>query len=85
MKLFHSMDNFSNTLIDVMAIKGLITQPEAVALRSLLSVIPRAKTKYYTEEDYEKLRYLIIEKPYEEYTCNDVKTLREIAEHLRLE
>ena len=31
------------------------------------------------------MRYLIIEKPYEEYTCNDVKTLREIAEHLRLE
>ena len=40
MKLFHSMDNFSNTLIDVMAIKGLITQPEAATLRSLLSVIP---------------------------------------------
>ncbi|WP_291766220.1 hypothetical protein [Caldivirga sp. UBA161] len=84
-ELSRSMDNFSNTLIDVMAIKGLITQPEAAALRSLLSTVPRTRTKYYTEEDYQKLRYLIIEKPYEEYTWDDVKALKEIAEHLRLE
>lgn len=45
-------------------------------------MVPVARTKYYTKEDEEKLRYLITVKPYEEYTWDDVRTLREIADHM---
>ncbi len=45
-------------------------------------MFPIARTKYYTKEDKEKLRYLITVKPYEEYTWDDIKTLREIADHM---
>ena len=69
-------------MIDVLAIKNVITQSEATALRGYLSMIPIARTKYYTKEDEEKLRYLITVKPYEEYTWDDIRTLREIADHM---
>ncbi|WP_054849926.1 hypothetical protein [Vulcanisaeta sp. JCM 14467] len=58
-ELSRSMVGFSNTLIDVLAIKSVITQSEATALRGYLSMVPIARTKYYTKEDEEKLRYLI--------------------------
>ena len=81
-ELSRSMVGFSNTLIDALAIKNVITQSEATALRGYLSTIPIARTKYYTKEDEEKLRYLITVKPYEEYTWDDIRTLREIADHM---
>ena len=81
-ELSRSMVGFSNTLIAILAIKSVITQSEATALRGYLLTIPIARTKYYTKEDEEKLRYLITVKPYEEYTWDDVRTLREIADHM---
>ncbi|WP_069807970.1 hypothetical protein [Vulcanisaeta thermophila] len=83
--LSNSVEGFGNALIDVLAIKNVISDAEALALKRVLSTIPMVRTKYYTEEDYKKLRYLIVEKPYEEYTWEDIQTLREIAEHMYLE
>ncbi|WP_069806537.1 hypothetical protein [Vulcanisaeta thermophila] len=80
--LSRSMLSFSNALIDVLAIKNVISQSEVAVLRGYLSLIPMARTKYYTKEDEEKLRYLITVKPYEDYTWDDIRTLREIADHM---
>ncbi|WP_054857856.1 hypothetical protein [Vulcanisaeta sp. JCM 16159] len=75
------MLGFGNSLIDVLAIKNVITQSETTALRGYLSMMPVARTKYYTKKDEEKLRYLITVKPYEEYTWDDVRTKGDRGPH----
>ncbi|AEA12501.1 paREP5ab [Thermoproteus uzoniensis 768-20] len=71
---------YQNALIDFLAAKGLITEPEAVLLRGTLrALVPLAKSKYYTEEVRRRLIELL-DKDIKDYTWDDVAELERIAE-----
>ncbi|MGC8584211.1 MAG: hypothetical protein ACP5MH_10890 [Thermoproteus sp.] len=75
-----SFYGYQNALIDFLAAKGLITEPEAVLLRGTLrALVPLAKSRYYTEEVRRRLIELL-DKDLKDYTWEDVAELERIAE-----
>ncbi|AET31623.1 hypothetical protein [Pyrobaculum ferrireducens] len=72
--------SYQNTLIDFLAAKGVVTEPEAVLLRgSLKTLAPAARSRYYTEEVRKRLLDLL-DKEIRDYTWEDVAELEKIAE-----
>ena len=77
--------SYENTLIDFLAVKGVVAESEAVLLRGALrSLVPLAKSKYYTEEVRKRLIELL-DKEIGDYTWSDIDELEKIAEAIRKE
>ncbi|WP_258870705.1 DUF2046 domain-containing protein [Pyrobaculum aerophilum] len=71
---------YQTALIDFLASKGVVNEPEAVLLKgSLKAVVPRAQSKYYTEEVRRRL-IALLDKEIKDYTWDDVAELEKIAE-----
>ena len=55
-----ALQGFGETLIEFLAAKGVVSEPERVALRGSLAVmLPPARSKYYTEEVRRRLLELL--------------------------
>ena len=77
--------SYENTLIDFLAVKGVVAESQAVLLRGALrSLVPLAKSKYYTEEVRKRLIELL-DKEIGDYTWSDIDELEKIAEAIRKE
>lgn len=75
-----ALQGFSETLIEFLAAKGVVSEPEKVALRGFLAaMLPPARSKYYTEEVRRKLLELL-EK--DDVTVDDLRELDRISELL---
>ena len=93
---FNSVDNrlarlenvfvqFSEVLITMLEMKNVLTQTEAMTLRSLVrTILPIPKTKYYTWEVYERLKQLLDKDP-NDYTMADIEEMNQIADLIEME
>ncbi|GAB6945366.1 hypothetical protein [Vulcanisaeta sp. JCM 14467] len=76
---------FSEVLITMLEMKNLLTQTEAMTLRSLVrTILPIPKTKYYTWEVYERLKQLLDKDP-NDYTMADIEEMNQIADLIEKE
>ena len=76
---------FSEVLITMLEMKNLLTQTEAMTLRSLVrTILPIPKTKYYTWEVYERLKQLLDKDP-NDYTMADIEEMNQIADLIEME
>ena len=76
---------FSGVLFTILGSKGVLTDAEVMALRGMTrSMIPAAKSKYYTEEVRRRLIGLL-DKDLREYTMGDIEELENIAELIEKE
>jgi hypothetical protein len=83
-KLEGAFVQFSDVLLTILGSKGVLTDTEVMALRGMArSMVPAARSKYYTEE----LRRLIelLDKDPREYTMGDIEELENIAELIEKE
>jgi hypothetical protein len=73
-----ALQGFGETLIEFLAAKGVVSEPERVALRGFLATaLPPARSKYYTEEVRRRLLELL-EK--DDVTAEDVRELDRISD-----
>jgi hypothetical protein len=76
---------FSDVLLTILGSKGMLTDTEVMALRGMTrSMVPAARSKYYTEEVRKKLIELLDKDP-REYTMGDIEELENIAELIEKE
>jgi uncharacterized coiled-coil protein SlyX len=76
---------FGGSLLGVLTGRNLIDIPSASFLASILSFgVSGGRSKYYTQEEYEKLRS-ILSKKMEEITWDDVRELKRIIELIERE
>ena len=73
-----ALQGFGETLVEFLAAKGVVSEPEKVALRGFLAAaLPPARSKYYTEEVRRRLLELL-EK--DDVTAEDVRELDRISD-----
>jgi DNA repair exonuclease SbcCD ATPase subunit len=73
-----ALQGFGETLVEFLAAKGVVSEPERVALRGFLAAaLPPARSKYYTEEVRRRLLELL-EK--DDVTAEDVRELDRISD-----
>ena len=76
---------FSEVLITMLEMKNILTQTEAMTLRSLVkTILPIPRTKYYTWEVYERLKQLLDKDP-NDYTMADIEEMNQIADLIEKE
>jgi hypothetical protein len=76
---------FSDLLLTILGSKGVLTDAEVMALRGMTrSMVPAARSKYYTEEVRRRLIELLDKDP-REYTMGDIEELENIAELIEKE
>jgi hypothetical protein len=76
---------FSDVLLTILGSKSVLTDTEVMALRGMTrSMVPAAKSKYYTEEVRRRLIELLDKDP-REYTMGDIEELENIAELIEKE
>jgi len=83
--LGRSFQIYNSTLLKVLSTKGVLTGVEAEALAGYLSLVPPARSKYYTEEVRQRLIELIKAVREGRYTAADVRELGRIAELMEKE
>jgi chromosome segregation ATPase len=83
--LGRSFQIYNSTLPKVLSTKGVLTGVEAEALAGYLSLVPPARSKYYTEEVRQRLIELIKAVREGRYTAADVRELGRIAELMEKE
>jgi len=73
-----ALQGFSETLIEFLAARGVVSEPERVALRGFLTaMLPPMRSKYYTEEVRRRLLELL-EK--DDVTVDDLRELDRLSE-----
>jgi len=73
-----ALQGFGETLVEFLAAKGVMSEPEKVTLRGFLAAaLPPARSKYYTEEVRRRLLELL-EK--DDVTAEDVRELDQISD-----
>ena len=73
-----ALQGFSETIIEFLAAKGVVSEPERVALRGFLAaMLPPVRSRYYTEEVRRRLLELL-EK--DDVTVDDLRELDKISE-----
>jgi hypothetical protein len=73
-----ALQGFGETLIEFLAAKGVVSEPERVALRGFLAAaLPPARCKYYTEEVRRRLLE-VLER--DEVTVDDLRELDRISD-----
>jgi chromosome segregation ATPase len=70
---------FNTTLLQVMALKGVLTETEMRALAGLLSAAPHAPSRYYTEEVRRRLIEVLKAVEEGKYGVAELKELERIA------
>jgi len=84
-RLENAFIQFSDILLTVLGSKGVLAETEVVALRGVArSLIPGARSKYYTEEVRRRL-ISILDKHPREYTMADIEELGNIADLIEKE
>ena len=76
---------YNSTLLEVLAAKGVFSSAEVKALGGYLSLIPSARSRYYTEEVRQRLSEIIKAVLEDRYTAAEVKELQHIAKLIEME